>query len=591
MCGLAGEIRFDKHAASVSNVSRMVGKMKDRGPDSRGIFANNKIAFGHSRLKIIDLSDRSHQPMVDPELNLTLVFNGCIYNHKEIRKELENKGYRFFSDGDSEVILKAYAAWGEKCVEKFNGMFAIVIHDASSGEVFMARDRLGIKPLYYIKTPGALKFASTLPALLKTLRHKPELDPVALHHYMSFHSVVPAPKTIFKSIMKLNPATCMTFTPAGTYTEKKYWQTDFNRANDSFAADDVKGMQESVIESLRQAAQLRTVADVPVGVLLSGGIDSSLLVALLAENQTSNLKTFSIGFENANGEEGNEFKYSDIIAEKFGTDHHQIVISRDDLFSNLPACIHAMSEPMMSHDNIGFYLLGKTVSQHMKVVQSGQGADELFGGYFWYKKMQNSQNPLSDYAGSFFDRDHAEYSQIMNDWYVEDDFSREFVNEHFSQSGAEHPVDKALRIDSQIMLVDDPVKRVDNMTMAWGLEARVPFLDHNVVELASRIAPELKIKGDGKYILKEAARSILPKEIIDRPKGYFPVPELKYIQGEVLEYVKDILNSQVARERDIFKRPYIEKLLDDPESNITKLQGSKLWQIAVFESWMQSHGL
>lgn len=591
MCGLAGEIRFDKHAASVGGVSRMVSNMKNRGPDSRGFFANNKIAFGHSRLKIIDLSDRSHQPMVDPELHLTLVFNGCIYNHKEIRKELESKGYRFFSDGDSEVILKAYAAWGEKCVEKFNGMFAIVIHDAASGEVFMARDRLGIKPLYYIKTPGALKFASTLPALLKTLRHKPELDPVALHHYMSFHTVVPAPKTIFKSIMKLTPATCMTFTPAGTYTEKKYWQTDFNRDNDSFAPNDIKGMQESVIEELRRAVQLRTVADVPVGVLLSGGIDSSLLVALLAENQTSDLKTFSIGFESINGEAGNEFKYSDIVAKKFGTDHHQIVISRNDLFSNLPACIHAMSEPMMSHDNIGFYLLGKTVSQHMKVVQSGQGADELFGGYFWYKKMQNSKNPVSDYAGSFFDRDHAEYSQIMNDWYVEDDFSREFVNEHFSMSGAEHPIDKALRIDSQIMLVDDPVKRVDNMTMAWGLEARVPFLDHNVVELAARIAPELKIKGEGKYILKEAARSILPKEIIDRPKGYFPVPELKYIQGEVLEYVKDVLNSQAALERELFKRPYIEKLLDDPESNITQLQGSKLWQIAVFESWMQSHGL
>ena len=591
MCGLAGEIRFDKRPASITNVNRMVKAMNRRGPDDKGIYANHKSVFGHARLKIIDLSGRSHQPMHDPQLRLTLVFNGCIYNHRELRGELEGKGYRFFSDGDSEVVLKAYHAWGNRCVEHFNGMFAFVLFENETEKVFMARDRLGIKPLYFHKTPGALRFASTLPALLKSMSSTPGIDPVALHHYMSYHSVIPAPLTLIKDVKKLQPASTITFEPWGTFTQRNYWRPDFRKAAADDFVHDEETLKSAVLEEMRRAVKARMTADVPVGVLLSGGVDSSLIVGLLAEAGHGDLRTFSIGFEDTIQEPGNEFMYSDIVASEFATTHERIVIKRREMLDNLESCIHSMSEPMISHDNIGFYLLGKYVSRHVKVVQSGQGADEIFGGYFWYKDMENSLDPVRDYSNTFFDRDHHEFRLAVNSPYVKDDFSREFVAEHFSQPGADDPVDKALRIDLTVMLVDDPVKRVDNMTMAWGMEARVPFLDHNVVELAARIPPQLKIRNGGKYILKEAARQVIPAAVIDRKKGYFPVPELKYINGEVLDYVRDVLHSSSARQRNIFKPEYLDTLLDEPEAHITNLQCSKLWQIATLEIWLQSHGI
>lgn len=375
MCGIAGEIRFDQRPASVDRVARMCRQLSARGPDSSGIYARNTIALGHRRLKIIDLSERGGQPMVDNHLGLEIVFNGCIYNYRELRRELQARSYQFFSHSDTEVILKAYHAWGERCVEHFNGMFAFVISERDSGRVFMARDRLGIKPLYFIKTPGYLRFASTLPALVKSLSRKPDIDPVALHHYMSFHSVVPAPRTIFEKVRKLPPAMTRTFERSGTYTERNYWRVDY-AVPDAGDLPDENTATDMLLEKLRQAVQRRTEADVPVGVLLSGGVDSSLVTGLLAENGITDLQTFSIGFEDTPEEEGDEFRYSDIIADRFGTRHHKITIDSTDLMTHLPDCIHAMSEPMVSHDNIGFYLLSKKVAEHVKVVQSGQGADE-----------------------------------------------------------------------------------------------------------------------------------------------------------------------------------------------------------------------
>jgi asparagine synthase (glutamine-hydrolysing) len=248
-----------------------------------------------------------------------------------------------------------------------------------------------------------------------------------------------------------------------------------------------------------------------------------------------------------------------------------------------------MSEPMVSHDVIGFYLLSREVAKHVKVVQSGQGADEVFAGYHWYPPLLDAEDTVETYKGAFFDRGHAEFSEIVNPELLGDDYSHSFVEQHFSQTGAKRGIDKALRLDTTVMLVDDPVKRVDNMTMAWGLEARVPFLDHELVELAARIPAEHKLASEGKGVLKEAARKIIPAEVIDRPKGYFPVPALKYIQGEYLEFVRDILNSDRALNRNLINRDYIEKLYADPSAHITPLRGSKLWQIALLEYWMQRH--
>jgi asparagine synthase (glutamine-hydrolysing) len=244
---------------------------------------------------------------------------------------------------------------------------------------------------------------------------------------------------------------------------------------------------------------------------------------------------------------------------------------------------------MVSHDAIGFYLLSEEVSKHVKVVQSGQGADEIFGGYHWYPPMMQADDAVSAYARVFFDRDQAEMAEVLEPGFLADDASRAFVAAHFARPGAPRPIDKALRIDTEIMLVDDPVKRVDNMTMAWGLEARVPFLDHDLVGLAGRVPAELKIRDGGKYILKEAGRRVVPAEVIDRPKGYFPVPALKYLRGPFLDLVRDVLSQPAARERGIFRPAYVDRLLAEPEAHMTPLRGSKLWQVALLEFWLQTH--
>jgi asparagine synthase (glutamine-hydrolysing) len=592
MCGICGEIRFDDRLPSAAAVQAMTGVMTPRGPDGAGLFMVNRLAVGHRRLKIIDLSEHAQQPMVDNELGLGLVYNGAIYNYPELRRELQGKGYRFFSSGDTEVILKAYHAWGEACVERLSGMFAFVLWERDSGRVLMARDRLGIKPLYYSEGKGALRFASTLPALLAAGEVDTDIDPVALDHYLSFHAVVPAPYTLLKGVRKLPPATVRLIEPDGRSHDRRYWEPAYETLPEERGLS-FEEWQERALAALRLAVRRRLVADVPVGVLLSGGLDSSLIVGLLAEEGQSGLNTFSVGFEAVGDERGDEFQYSDVIAEHFETEHHKLFVDSSRLLPNLPHCVQAMSEPMVSHDVIGFYLLSEKVSQHVKVVQSGQGADEVFAGYHWYPPLLESSDPVRDYAGVFFDRDYAELREMLHPRFTESGRSHSFelVQRHFARPGAPRPIDKALRLDTNIMLVDDPVKRVDNMTMAFGLEARVPFLDHDLVELAARIPAEHKVAGGGKHVLKEAARRVIPAAVIDRPKGYFPVPALKYLQGEYLDFVKDVLDEPAARERGLVRREYVDRLLAAPQENITPLGGSKLWQVTLLELWLQQHGL
>jgi asparagine synthase (glutamine-hydrolysing) len=590
MCGICGEIRFDGTQPSVDSIARMNRVLFPRGPDGSGIYQSRHIAVGHQRLKILDLSEHAQQPMIDNELGLGIVFNGCIYNFRDLRTQLRALGYRFFSDGDTEVILKAYAAWGIDCVDHFHGMFAFAIWERDSGRMVLGRDRLGIKPLYYSEVEHGLRFASTLPAILASGDIDTRIDPVALHHYMSFHAVVPAPHTMIQGVRKLPPATVRIIEPDGRSRDHCYWRPHYGQQADD-RQKSYEDWQEITLDSLRRAVERRLVADVPVGVLLSGGLDSSLIVGLLAEQGQKGLNTFSVGFEAVGEESGDEFQYSDIIARHYATEHHQIRVDTQRLLPALNDCIKAMSEPMVSHDVIGFYLLSEKVSQHVKVVQSGQGADEVFAGYHWYPPMMASADPVGDYAKVFFDRGHAEYGEAIQAEYVSEDYSRRFVEQHFATVGAQQPIDKALRLDTQIMLVDDPVKRVDNMTMAWGLEARVPFLDHELVELAARIPAEHKIAAGGKGVLKEAARTVIPNEVIDRPKGYFPVPALKYIEGEYLRYVQDALAQPAARQRGVFRDDYIATLMENPKQHITPLRGSKLWQIALLELWFQQHGL
>jgi asparagine synthase (glutamine-hydrolysing) len=596
MCGITGEIRFDGTAADVDAVSTMTAALHRRGPDGWGLHAGGRAALGHRRLKIIDLSDRAAQPMLDPELGLAAVFNGCIYNYRELRSQLSSAGYRFFSDSDSEVLLKAYHRWGAGCVDHFLGMFAFAVLERDSGRLVLGRDRLGIKPLYLSQTGHWLRFASTLPALLAAGGMDTAIDPVGLHHYLSFHSVVPAPRTILAGVEKLPPATVRTVYPDGRREDRVYWRPAFVRGGHGLNAADWPG---AVLDALRLAVDRRMIADVPVGVLLSGGIDSSLVVALLAEAGRPGLRTFSVGFEAAGGESGDEFGYSDQVAAHFGTDHQKIMVESDRLLPAVDAAIDAMSEPMVSHDCVAFYLLSEEVSRSVTVVQSGQGADEVFAGYDWYPPLAgvSRDQATAAYAKVFVDRTHAELADLLEpEWaagcaFFNADHSRAFIDTHFSAPGADTTLDAALRLDSTVMLVDDPVKRVDNMTMAWGIEARVPFLDHELVELAAACPPELKLAAGGKGVLKAASRGVVPDPIIDRPKGYFPVPAIRHLSGSFLDRVRDAVTDPVAKDRGLFRSDWLERMLADPNTERTTLGSNALWQVALLEMWLQQRGI
>jgi asparagine synthase (glutamine-hydrolysing) len=572
----------------------MAEAMAARGPDAAGVWSQGRVALGHRRLKIIDLSEAGAQPMVDSDLGLAVCWNGCIYNYKQLRRELSEHGYRFFSHSDTEVLLKAYHHWGDRFVDRLYGMFAFAIVERDSGRVLLGRDRLGIKPLYLTENASRIRFASSLPALLAGGDVDTRIDPVALHHYLSFHSVVPAPRTILRGVAKVPPATLIAIEPDGRRTTTTYWEPDFTRRADR-ADWSERDWEDAVLAALRVAVDRRLVADVPVGCLLSGGVDSSLIVGLLAEAGQHGLATFSIGFESVGGVKGDEFRYSDIIAERFDTNHHQIRIGTDRMLPALDGAIGAMSEPMVSHDCVAFYLLSQEVAKHVKVVQSGQGADEVFAGYHWYPPMADAtslESSVASYRKAFFDRDQSGYEALVTPGYlVDSDPSGHFVTEHFDGTGAATGVDRALRLDTTVMLVDDPVKRVDNMTMAWGLEGRVPFLDHELVELAATCPPELKTAQGGKGVLKEAARRVIPADVIDRPKGYFPVPALTHLEGPYLDLVRDALYAPAAKERGLFRPEAVDRLLADPNGRLTPLRGNELWQIALLELWLQRHGI
>ncbi len=587
MCGICGELRFDGAPADLAAVARMTERLRPRGPDHGGAYGDGVLGFGHRRLAIIDLSERANQPMVDQELGLALVFNGTIYNYPELRRELEGKGYHFFSDGDSEVILKAYREWGEGAVARFHGMFAFAVWDMRERTLFLARDRFGIKPLYWSRDDRRFRFASNVQALLAGGGVDTRLDPEAIHFQFTLHGVVPAPRTVLKGVRKLEPGHWIKLDVGGGLQSESYWRIDPTPMAPPW---DESRWVEAVHERLLEAVRRRNeIADVPVGVLLSGGLDSSLLVALLVELGHENLHTFTIGFEDQPEELGNEFEYSDQVVARFKPNHHKFLIPNDEVLDRLPEAVDAMAEPMFGQDAVAFYLLAEQVSKEIKVVQSGQGADEVFGGYFWYPRiMADRQGDCVDrLRRHYFDREHAEFLRMVTPPYRGADHTGQWVARRLEAMGAATCIDAVLALDVTAFIVDDPVKRVDNMTMAWGLEARVPFLDHELVELVARCPPDIKFRSNGKHLLKQVARGRVPDAVIDRPKGYFPMPALKYVRGPFLTFMRDILDSRACRERGLFERSYIDMLLGAPEMHHTRIQGSKLWQLALMELWLQ----
>jgi asparagine synthase (glutamine-hydrolysing) len=570
-------------------IERMKRQLETRGPDAEGVYQDAAIAFGHRRLAIIDLTDKAAQPMLDERVGIALVFNGTIYNYPDLRKELQALGHKFRSTGDTEVILRSYIEWGESCITRLHGMFAIAIWDQHKQSLLLARDRSGIKPLYFSQTPQRFLFASNTQALIHADDHiDTSIDATALHHLFTLHAVVPAPRTVVNGIRKVRPGHYMLIDKTGMVQEKRYWSLTARRPDHKMSEQD---WITAVHDELRRAVEKRVkIADVPVGVLLSGGIDSSLLVGLLAEAGQKNLKTFSVGFEDAPEEKGNEFEYSDAVAEKFETEHHQLMVPNNQVLPRLPEAFANMAEPMFGQDAVAFYLLSEVVSKEVKVVQSGQGADEVFGGYFWYPRMHHSITPgIKRFSDEYFDRDHDEYLQTVNPRFHTEDVTSQLMQNLLDEVEADEYLDRVLAVDVTTLIVDDPVKRVDNMTMAWGLEARVPFLDTQLVELAASMPPEMKLPNGGKHVLKELSRGFLPDSVVNRSKAYFPMPALKYVRGPFLDFMKEILLSDGAKQRGLYNPAYVEKLLKDPESYHTRLQGSKLWHLTALELWWQQN--
>ncbi len=589
MCGLFGALSFNNSAINPDHAASMSARVARRGPDDKGEFYDGPVMLGHRRLAIIDLSAAGHQPMQDVTRRYSIVFNGTIYNYPELREILLAKGYQFNSHSDTEVIINAYACWGDSCVERLHGMFAFAIWDSKRRSLFLARDRLGIKPLYYAHTQDGFYFASNPEALLATGLFARDIDPVGLHHQLSLHAVIPAPRTLIRSIRKCQPAHFMNVTSAGAISDTRYWTLVAKRPETALSDQE---WNDAIHDSLMQAVKKRlTIADVPVGVLLSGGLDSSLLVALLAEAGQRDIRTFSIGFEDQPEERGNEFEFSDPVAERYSSDHQKFLIPNAEVLTRLPEAVEAMAEPMFGQDAIAFYLLSEQVSKSVKVVQSGQGADEVFAGYFWYGQMAQAQAEpaLQRFSSRYVDRDHAEFLETVDASYHGEDHTSALIEDALNTSEADSFMDAVLRFDVTTLVVDDPVKRVDNMTMAWGLEARVPFLDHQLVELAASCPVDLKLKHQGKGVLKEIARGRIPDAVIDRPKGYFPMPALKFVRGDFYQFMSDTLTSQRSRERGLFNPAYVERLLNEPESHFTRLNGSKLWHCALLEYWLQQH--
>ncbi|MFT6905419.1 MAG: asparagine synthase (glutamine-hydrolyzing) [Oleiphilaceae bacterium] len=626
MCGIVGI----KNKASGLDEATLL-KMRDsfiyRGPDDAGAWADQQagIGLGQRRLSILDPTPAGHQPMIDKANGNVLCYNGEVFNYIEVRTELANKGYTFETGTDTEVILKAYSAFGEDCVKHFNGMFAFAIWDVSQQHLFIARDRLGIKPFYYQLTDnGTFYFASEVKAIRVANQKAANINEGLIDQYMSF-GYVPGAHTLEKGIMRLLPGHRGTV-KNGQLSIEQYWDLDFSNTED-LGLDHYLKQGKALLNS---AIDLRLRADVPLGIFLSGGIDSSAVVGLLAERTTERLKTFSIAYDF--GEEFNETKYARMISDKFNTDHHELFLTTDQFKNFIPDFSYLMDEPVTESAAISLQFLSQLTKDHVTVVLSGEGSDEIFGGYDLYKYMSTieryrtilgskmasvlghslgallpknskltkylnlSTQPLSErYKGiSSYDERvkedlyRPEFKQKLNqNRFVETD---RFLSGLFEKNKKKDALSQMLYFDTKTWLVDDLLIKADRMSMAASLELRVPFLDYRLVEFAAKTPSKYKIRnGQGKYLLKEMMKGILPDEIINRKKMGFPTPLKMMFQGEMSDYAFDTLNSSDTKIHQYFDKSVIKRTLEEHTANKHD-HHRLLWQLVVLEEWLKMQG-
>ena len=583
MCGICGEFKFISKSFDNEKLNNLMDSISARGNDSQGRYMDDDVFLGHHRLAIIDTSNKSNQPMQVGKY--VIVFNGVIFNYRELRSTLIKKGHSFSSSGDTEVIIRSYIEHGSECVNYLDGVFAFCIYDTENKKLFLARDRIGIKPLYYLHESGQLYFSSHMKGIIKNMV-KRKVNPIALNYQFTLHSVVPAPHTIIDNIQKLEPGHTITVHKSGRIDRTRY----FNIDEIQLSKYNTHEIYENISSLLTAAIEKRiSIADVPVGVLLSGGLDSSLITAI-SKKYKNNLNTYSIGFETINREEGNEFHYSDMVANDLKTLHEKYSVTSFDLLNSLDDVIMSMSEPMFSQDSSAFYLLAKNVSKSTKVVLSGQGADEVFGGYFWYEKIMNETNlnSIDTLSKYYFDRSYENFKTIVHSDFVHENYASNDIGSRLKQMDPSLSIlDKIFRLELAMFIIDDPVKRVDNMTMSHSLEARVPFLDIDLISFMLSVKSEKKIENGEKCLLKEVSKKYLNNKIINREKFYFPVPPLKIIKDKFFDYCRKTLLSESALERNLYNTSYINKMLEKPNEHFTNLNGNELWHFTLLERWLQ----
>ena len=593
MCGIAGILTFNGGSFEVTApyLVRMRDTMSHRGPDGAGVFISpdRRVGLGHRRLSIIDLSENASQPMANEDETLWIVFNGEIYNHAEIRAELEKLGrHRWKTDhSDTEVILHAFEEWGVDCVHKFRGMFAIALWDTKQRQLWLIRDRIGVKPLYYSVHHGRITFASEIKALLEDQDQKRGMDEEALYQYLSFNTT-PAPKTLFSGIHKLPPGTWLRVDEDGQIREHRYWDVlDHTQPLTGVSEEEIA---ERVLAELRTAVRLRKISDVPVGVFLSGGIDSSTNAALFSEGESRQIKTFSIGYHGKYKSCQNELHYARKMAGVVGAEHHELLLREDDLLDFLPHMVRHQDEPLADPVCVPVYYVSKLARDHgVTVCQVGEGSDELFWGYPYWKQSLSLQRysdrlPLpgslrnvgiaglglasgarrSSYRWQFscevlrralskqlvFWGGAEVFTDSQKQWFLSPRLRKKFgdvsswealkpIRQRFEDRAREpSPLNWMTYLDLNLRLPELLLMRVDKMSMAVGLEARVPFLDHKFVELAMSIPEAVKTKnGTLKHILKKAVRNVIPDELIDRKKQGFGVPVYEWYFTKYGEYV------------------------------------------------------
>jgi asparagine synthase (glutamine-hydrolysing) len=621
MCGIAGFINnHDRHDAGEARevLDRMCRAIAHRGPDDQGVLVKGAAAIGMRRLSIIDLTG-GHQPMSGCDSEVTIVFNGEIYNYRELQRELEARGHRFKTNSDTETIVHAYEEYGAACVEHLRGMFAFAIWNERARELFIARDRAGEKPLYYTTTPsGTLVFGSEL----KSLREHPdistEIDLEALDAYLTF-GYVPDPLTIFRGVHKLPPGHYLTFRDGNVRVEQ-YWDFPYQEAQSAPVQNEADCLEE-LRALLDEAVRGQLVADVPLGAFLSGGVDSSTIVGLMARNTDRPVKTFSIGFHE---DSYNELKYARIAAQKFGTEHHEFIVT-PEICEIVDELVWHFDEPFADSSAIPTYMVSKLAREHVKVVLSGDGGDELFGGYTRYALDQkrngfgriprsireNIMQPLGrQLPHGAWGRNYVHNVALEPlDRYIEDvsvftrlnkpllytaDFRARLrestaalrFREHAARSRRNNSLDPLLYLDSKTYLPGDILTKVDRMSMAVSLESRVPLLDHKLIEfVCTRIPASMKLNGlETKHIFKRAVRDFVPAEILDRPKQGFGVPIDQWINQQLRNRVRETLTEPRAIQRGYVEPHYVNLLLDEHERG-RRNHSHELWALFMLELW------